>query len=302
MRSKPLSSVVCCYSDFSEHWYGAMEAALQIRKIYRDHPAAEVDFVHRKFWEWCVIAHALNERGVLKPEKHGLGFAVGMEPLPSFFAAKGCHILATDLDTAHSDEQWLKTKQHADCRDALYYSPLVSRTRFDRLVSFRFADMRSLSGLRGKFDFIWSSCALEHLGSLQAGLDFILASGALLKRRGVAVHTTEFNVKSDTCTIEEGANVIYRRRDILALAARLRKEGFHLATPCFDTGSHPFDLYIDRPPYMGHGKRHLKLELGGHICTSFLLIIERELGWPLKHFAKWGMLPRANRPPWLRGR
>jgi len=54
--------------------------------------------LHRKDWEWCYIAQALHERGMLQQGKKGLGFAVGKEPLISLFAKYGCDILATDMD------------------------------------------------------------------------------------------------------------------------------------------------------------------------------------------------------------
>jgi hypothetical protein len=52
-----------------------------------------LDHVHRKGWEWCYIAQALRERGMLQPGKRGLGFAVGREPLVDLFASHGCEIM-----------------------------------------------------------------------------------------------------------------------------------------------------------------------------------------------------------------
>jgi hypothetical protein len=66
----------------------------------------------------------------------------------------------------------------------------------------------------GAYDFLWSSCALEHLGSLDAGLDFVVNAMDLLKPGGTAIHTTEFNLSSDDETLTSGPCVIYRRRDI----------------------------------------------------------------------------------------
>jgi hypothetical protein len=59
--------------------------------------------MHRKVWEWCYIAQALYERGVLAPGRRGLGFGVGKEPLVALFASYGCEIVATDqdLESAH---------------------------------------------------------------------------------------------------------------------------------------------------------------------------------------------------------
>jgi len=270
-----LNSMVCRYADFSQDWYKAKESELKIREIYRGHSATEVDFVGRKFWEWCAIAQALDERSMLQPGRHGLGFAVGTEPMASYFASRGCRVLTTDLDPKQSDTGWIERNEHAACLQAVYHPQLLGREQFDALVDFQYADMRTLAGLSGTYDFIWSSCALEHLGTLKAGIDFVLASSRLLKPGGVAVHTTEFNVRSDTDTIEAGPNVIYRRRDILALSELLRKQGLKLVSPDFDSGDHRFDIDYDTPPYFSSGKPHIKLEIDGQICTSYLLIVEK---------------------------
>jgi hypothetical protein len=52
---------------------------------------------NREDWEFAFIFEALNERGLLREGKTGLGFACGKEPLPSIFASCGCRIVATDL-------------------------------------------------------------------------------------------------------------------------------------------------------------------------------------------------------------
>jgi 2-polyprenyl-3-methyl-5-hydroxy-6-metoxy-1,4-benzoquinol methylase len=270
-----LSSIACRYEDFSKTWYKNQESALKIREIFGYHSAAKVDFVNRKFWEWCAIAQALEERSKLLPGVQGLGFAVGQEPLSSFFSAKGCNVLATDLGVESSTRGWIDRNEHAASKNALYFPQLVERDQFDRNLSFQPADMRTLKGLTGAYDFIWSSCALEHLGTLQAGLEFVQKSSRFLREGGVAVHTTEFNVRSDSKTVEKGGNVIYRQRDLLKLADALKREGLRLADLDFDTGSHPYDLEFDVPPYMESDRRHIKLEIDGYVATSFLLIIER---------------------------
>ena len=50
---------------------------------------------------------------------------------------------------------------------------------------------------------LWSSCSLEHLGSISHGIEFILNSLKCLKQHGVAVHTTEFNLSSNEETLNE---------------------------------------------------------------------------------------------------
>jgi hypothetical protein len=271
-----LGSIVCRYADFAESWYKNQELNLMIRRMFAGHSAEKVDFVNRKFWEWCAIAQALDERCMLRTGIKGLGFAVGQEPLTSHFAGRGCEVLATDLDQRASDKEWIASAQHAASKEILFQPLLVNRDVFDSRVTFQSADMRTLEGLRGGYDFTWSSCALEHLGTLEAGLDFIVRSAELLNPGGVGVHTTEFNVQSNDRTIEHGGNVIYRRRDILMLAETLRSRGLDLVSPNFDVGNHRFDVEFDRPPYMTSDVPHLKLEIDGHVCTSFMLIIEKK--------------------------
>jgi 2-polyprenyl-3-methyl-5-hydroxy-6-metoxy-1,4-benzoquinol methylase len=270
-----LQSIACRYADFLQPWYRDQELNLMIRWIYAGHSATQFDFVNRKFWEWCAISQALDERCMLRTGMHGLGFAVGTEPLTAHFAGRGCSILASDLQQESSGRDWIATQQHAASIEALHQPLLVNREIFDRRVNFQPADMRTLEGVSGEFDFIWSSCALEHLGTLQAGLDFICRSAEFLKPGGVAVHTTEYNVRSNDATITEGGNVIYRRRDIQMLGEMLQSKGMMLVAPNFDVGDHRLDIEFDTVPYMQSGKVHLKLQIDGHICTSFLLIIEK---------------------------
>jgi 2-polyprenyl-3-methyl-5-hydroxy-6-metoxy-1,4-benzoquinol methylase len=230
--------------------------------------------LHRKIWEWCFIAQALEERDMLQPARRGLGFAVGQEPLTALFAARGCDILATDLATEEATKGgWIETGQHAAALDALNQRGLCPSERFARNVVFRAVDMRALPADLGQFDFLWSACALEHLGSLRAGLAFIQAALKLLRPGGVAVHTTEYNLTSNLFTQRRGDAVIYRRRDLTGLARRLQKQGYRLDLT-FDAGDGPADKAVDRPPYT-HDP-HLKLQLGRYVATSYGLIIEQD--------------------------
>jgi hypothetical protein len=126
------------------------------------------------------------------------------------------------------------------------------------------------------FDFIWSSCAIEHLGSLKAGMSFVKDAMALLRPGGVAVHTTEFNVSSNKETLTEGPFVIYRKRDIEQLDYELRTIRCALSRCDFFAGDHLQDIECDSDPF-GAGQKHvhIKLLLGGHVATSLVLIIRK---------------------------
>jgi len=229
--------------------------------------------LHRKVWEWCFITQALWERGKLGPSSRGLGFAVGVEPLTPMFANLGCDILATDLDHESAAQAgWVASNQHADGAEQLNLRGLCSPEDFTRHVRFRNVDMNHIQkDLRG-FDFLWSSCALEHLGSLAHGMDFVVNAMDCLAPGGVAVHTTEINCDSDEHTIETGGSVIYRKRDLLALADRLRGFGYEVEPMDFHLGDTAADAHIDDAPYT---TTHLKLRIGPYASTSFGLIVTR---------------------------
>jgi hypothetical protein len=268
-----LQSVVCRLEHFETDWY--KKFAVKMRREDVTLPLEQRHLV-RKTWEFCAIAQALEERNMLQPGRSGLGFAVGREPLSSLFASYGIDIVATDLATKDSNRGWISDNQHADGLDALYMDYLIDRAQFNKRVRFQFADMRKVAKLDvAPVDFLWSSCAFEHLGSLDAGLDFVVNAMRLVKPGGVAIHTTEYNVSSNDATIRRGGNVIYRRRDIEDLSYRLRRIHCGLERPDFDAGTHPYDLVPDVPPYDGTVRKHIKLELGGYVATSMLLIIRK---------------------------
>lgn len=231
---------------------------------------------HRKMWEEGFIAQALHERGMLAPGKRGLGFAVGNETLPSYFGSKGCEILATDLDFEKASAAgWVKSNQHAKSLAQLNAHGLMSDEEFRRRVSFRHVDMNSLPDDLGMFDFMWSSCAFEHLGGIHLGKAFILNSFEHLRPGGVAVHTTEYNLDSDWVTVGLGGSVLFRRTDLEEIAESVRRRG-GIVRFDFREGNHPDDLHVDPPPYQQ--KVHLRLRLSGYRSTSFGLLIEKPSG------------------------
>ena len=227
---------------------------------------------HRKIWEWVFIAQALAERGQLDHGRKGLGFGVGQDPLAALFASEGCEIVATDMTAVHdADSPWLATNQHASGVAQLNQDGICDPSLFDRAVRFREVDMRNIPNDLRDFDFTWSACAFEHLGSLTAGEEFILRQMDCLRPGGYAVHTTEFNVSSDTATVGVGDTVLYRKRDLDYLVRVLRSLG-HRVDIDYETGTGPADLYVDHPPW---SSPHLKIQLGHYVATSMAIIIEK---------------------------
>ena len=232
--------------------------------------------LHRKMWEWLFIAEALRERGMLAPGRSGLGFGVGQEPLVALFAAAGCDVVATDQphESAVATGWTDSAVEWSGGLEDLNVFGLCGAAEFGRRVAYRPVDMTSIpADLRG-FDFAWSSCALEHLGTLAAGMDFVVAQLDCLRPGGVAVHTTEYLVSSNSETVEEGGTVFYRRRDIEALVRRLRKAD-HDVDMDYTLGATPEDLHVDVPPF---SNVHLRTELAGYVMTSLALIVTKGEG------------------------
>ena len=232
---------------------------------------------HRKLWEWVYIVHHLGVNGLLEEGKRGLVFGVGCERLPSFFASLGLIITATDAPVEIGiGNGWQDGEQYADSLSSLFFSDLVDEETFNNNVSFRYVDMSDIPDDLNEFDFCWSSCCFEHLGSLRNGEDFVLNSLNTLRPGGVAIHTTEFNLSSNSDTVSTGGTVIYRKVDIEGLIDRIRKLGFCVESLTVSPESFCLDNYVDVPPY-GTNSVHLKLDLFGYTATSVGLIIKKPL-------------------------
>ncbi len=251
--------------------------------------------LHRKVWEWTFIIEALHQRGVLRPGARGLGFGVGRDPLASVFASLGCEIVATDLDpTSARQRGWVDAGHFAMTAEQLNQYRLCSADDFARLVTLRTVDMNRIPADLSGFDFTWSACAFEHLGSIARGQRFILRQMDCLKPSGTSVHSTEYNVFSDRHTISRGDTVLFRRRDIEWLVDQLRRDGHDIAVD-FSFGSSPADHYVDVPPF---GRPHLKLQVGSFVSTSLALVIEKSASaLPKRTFGWLGQEWRARGGP-----
>lgn len=277
MSPPRLTSMVCRREHWDTRWFAHWSAVFAGAAPPGEHFVPQHVAFHRKMWEWAAIAQALHERGMLAPGVRGCGFAVGREPLASAFAKCGVDVLGTDLAAASETARgWSTAGQHAAGLDALHWTAIIDRPTFDHRVRFMPQDMRALEpGRLGIHDFIWSSCSFEHLGTIEAGLQFVLRSTELLRPGGVAVHTTEFNVSDDENTITEGESVIYRRKDLAALSHRLRLIGCGMEVLDDFPGTAPEDIEYDYPPYYQNGRPHIKLILGGYVTTSCMVIITK---------------------------
>lgn len=233
--------------------------------------------IHRKVWEWVYIVRVLESYNCLRPGAKGLGFAVGTEPLPSYFASLGVKVLATDLNPEVEEaKSWIESNQHSgNTISALFKEQLCTRTEFEDNVSFRYVDMNALPDDLQGYDFCWSSCAIEHVGSLAQSKQFLKNMLRCLKPGGVAVHTTEFNLTSDVDTIEEGYSVLFRKKDIEEIREYFLELGCEMETSYFRGDAREnghVDIYPFRSPGAPH---HINLVIDGYASTSFAIVVRK---------------------------
>lgn len=229
---------------------------------------------HRKQWELAFVCQSLFERGMLQPGRRGLGFGVGEEALSALFASMGCTITATDQALERAVEAgWTASHEHAAGKEALRRPGICADAVFDAQVDFLTADMNAIPDHLSGYDFCWSACALEHLGDILSGLAFVENSLKTLKPGGWAVHTTEYNLSFEEQTMETGPTVLFRTRDLEALAERLTAQGHRVAAFDWTRGDALLDRYIDLPPY--RDAPHLRLLLDGYAATSVGLIVQK---------------------------
>ena len=251
-------------NDFKSDWF--KNSCLKLHEPFQ---------YHRKLWEFCYIYQGLLERGLLRPNKEGLGFGVGKEPLAAAFASHGCVITATDLDLENAKQLgWIETNQHCNKLADLNERKICNPEEFEKLVTFEYQNMNSISEkYTNKFDFTWSSCAFEHCGSLELGKQFIINQMKCLKPGGVAIHTTEFNLSSNDKTLDNLILALFRKTDIEWIVQHLRKLGHHIEID-YSIGTGQLESYIDTPPYTNIP--HIRLQLDEYTSTSIGLIIHKK--------------------------
>jgi len=222
----------------------------------------------RKSWEYALILNAIQTYAASGEGSCGLGFGCGKEFTPSILAADGAEIVATD----YVGEEMSASGREARSINDLFFEHYIDRETFDRRVSFRHQDMNVIDEDLRDFDFVWSTGSLEHIGGHANGKRFVEEAMACLKPGGIAVHTTEFTISSETVSYDSPEISFYCRKDIEALAQRLIEAG-HAIVLNFERGTTLAVTHVDVSPY--HHGRTLAAHHHTHVITSIGLIIQR---------------------------
>jgi SAM-dependent methyltransferase len=260
-----LVSKPCTQKDMESWW--CQHWMMELRDCWR---------YHRKCWELAYVCEALHQAGKIFPGARGIGFGCGKERLPSYFTSQGCKILATDLWAPN--DVWESTNQRTSSQKDLWHEGIVSWYAFEQGCAFDNVDMNNIPDhlRQGEYDFCWSVCALEHLGSSEAGKQFVINSMDCLKPGGVAVHTTEYTVDPSDHDVDIVSTVFYSKPSIEDLIRKLNDKGYR-SDAIFDTGDKPLDHYADPPPYgiESENVAHLKVGYPDCICTCYGLIVNK---------------------------
>ena len=274
-----LESKASTQADLESDWLAHWAAELRVPVM-----------LHRKLWELAYVLQALHQHDLLRPGVRGLGFGCGTEPIASYLAARGVMVTATDQSPDDQRAQgWQETGQHAGLREQCFHAHLVSPEDFAARVAFEFVDMTRIPETLRDFDFNWSICAFEHLGTLAAGLRFVESCLDTLRPGGLSVHTTEFNFQDDRRTIDNWTTVLFQKQHFVELKQRLEARGHVVAPLNFDVGDKALDRFIDLPPYAhtwapearklwGHDHMHIKMAFRGFACTSFGFVVRKAGG------------------------
>ena len=257
-------SLVACSEVISSGYY----------REFCIHELKEQPRLHRKQWETFIIAKSIREHFNLTNKK-GLGFGVGQELLPEYFASKGSLVMATDAPV-ETGKCWESTDEWTDSIDGCYGGRYLDKESFSSYCSFKSLDMNQYDQIDDGMDFHWSSCVIEHLGGKQKTFQFLLASALKLNSGGIAVHTTELTPLPSSLGLDHSECCIFTMSDLRFFAEYLDKE---TASQCkmrpvvAPTNLTPHDFFVDLPPY--NNDMHLVLDLMGIPTTSAAIIIEK---------------------------
>ena len=228
---------------------------------------------HRQPWEFAYVLQSLRDNKGIGPGVRALVLGEQRNPLLSYLAARGVKstVLLTTTDPAAINAEALRNMAHRH--------ELISGVQFDGAVSAASGVLGELSAELRDFDVVWSIDHLNRLGDALAARQEVLAAIERLRPGGTGVFIFDLDLSSKGT----GAKRM-RRGDVKFIAKQLIAAGHYVAPLNFKAGDGPLDCFIDTPPYAGNMSTdlqevwgseslHLKLMLGGAVCTSFGLTV-----------------------------
>lgn len=128
--------------------------------------------LHLKQWEYAQVLRGAYISGKYNDKSIMLGLGCGQEKTIPILAQAAKRVYVTDLYSENA--QWDVAKGNA--------AQLYSTSRNIKVLNM---DMRNISFENNTFDFIWSICALEHIGTPEEILNTLNEIYKVLKPDGV---------------------------------------------------------------------------------------------------------------------
>ena len=233
--------------------------------------------IHNKLWQYVTLLHNawLHFGDASQPKRTAIVFGVGTEPTVAYLASLGWQVTATDYFDGDIAATWQETDQLVTSLSDLNANGLCAPDTFAQRVRLLNMDMNDIpADFDGKYDLVWSLCALGHIGGYENGLDFIKRSAKLLKKGGLAVHTTEMDSSVDLDRLGAPNLSLYRRGDLEGVLEWLSQEGYSVPSHDLDLGEGALDTFVDVSPYRQHP--HVRLDVLGHVTTPTSLVFSRK--------------------------
>jgi hypothetical protein len=230
---------------------------------------------HRKAWEYVYVHEQFKYWAKGKKDIKVLGFGCGLDRIPAALSTYENVSLCMVTD-GPPDPSWSGTNQHIASREQYVQSLGQSPYKAEK-IRYQYLDMNNLQKDRALgYDFMYSLSSLEHLGSMKSSIRFIIESSRQLNPGGMAAHCTEYNLGSKEDTYLTGPSVFFRDQDLETVRKKAGALGLEMSPLHLKVEPHPFNSYIDSPPYLG-SPSHLKLHFDRFIVTSFGFCIRKPL-------------------------
>lgn len=268
-RTMSLTSKTVTQEDLSSTW-----ARYWLREL------GEPFRFHRQPWEFAYVLQSLRDARCIGSGVRALVLGEQRNPILSYLAARGVHntvlLHPGQIDAA-------STPMHELMRKMSHRHELIAGDRYDVGVTGRIGSVADIPTEEADFDVVWTIDHLNRLNNAAAARSEILSAMRCLRPGGVGVFVFDLDLSSEGLSSTAPR---LRREDLRMIASQMIAEGHYVSPLNFKAGEGPLDCFIDTPPYPGHSSQdlrdvwgddalHLKLLLGGAVCTSFGMMITR---------------------------
>lgn len=240
----------------------------------------EKPMLHSKQFQWYSILtsayiRTLDFDGNTNTPKLAIGFGVGKEPIPRALTKLNYGVVATDFYTGPDSEQWRAGNQLKTDHNLIELGTLnLGDIKAGELYSINL-DMNKLpASFKEKYDFVWSTCALGHIGGYSQGINFIIQSLSLLKPGGRLVHTTEIDENDHSPKVDFPDISFYKSTDIQQVIEKINQLGFVAEVYVNEKSGAFLDNYVISEPW-DHSKPHIRLRMLGTETLAFTLQVRR---------------------------